>query len=252
MNARQRRGVVLLLVSVLCALAAAAGVYALIRDVQSKVGPERTAYELKKDVPANAALSADQFTKVSVPKRWLPGSAVTELADVRGKVAAGRLHEGSLMQSDMMARRPALEPGQQEIAIMIDAETGVAGKIRPGDRVNIFATFEGDRGSGGKGGTPDQSKVIVSDAEVIDVGRLTPFGEGSGDSGDRDGSTAQRGSGRGAGGDGVPITFALSTLDAQRVAYAESFAEHVRLALVAPGDDGVSGDDRTYTLPGDE
>ena len=37
----------------------------------------------------------------------------------------------------------------------------------------------------------------------------------------------------------MPITFALNTLDAQRVAYAESFAEHVRLALVAPGSDGT-------------
>ena len=248
MNARQRRGVVLLLVSALCALAAAAGVYALIRNVESKVGPERTAYELKQDVPANKALSAGQFTKVSMPERWLPDSAVTELADVRGKVAAARLHKGSLLQSDMLAGRPALKHGQQEIAIMIDAETGVAGKIRPGDRVNIFATFEGDRRSGGKGGSPDQSKVIVSDAKVLDVGKLTPFEQGGSAPADQD----RRASQHGREGDGVPITFALSTLDAQRVAYAESFAEHVRLALVAPGDDGVAGEDRTYTLPGDK
>lgn len=262
MNARQRRGVVLLLVSVLCALAAAAGVYVLIRDVRSRVGPERTAYELKKDVPVGAALSADQLTEVSVPKRWLPDSAVTELADVRGKTAASGLHKGSLLQSDMVARRPALKPGQQEITVVIDAETGVADRVRPGNRVNVFATFEGDRGSGGKGKVPDQSKVIVSDAKVIDVGRLTgSSGDtgstgsagsagsagGTGGSGDRDRRTARDG----GEGDGVPVTFALSTLDAQRVAYAESFAEHVRLARVAPGDDGVSGKDRTYTLPGD-
>lgn len=33
----------------------------------------------------------------------------------------------------------------------------------------------------------------------------------------------------------MPITFALNTDDAQRVAYAESFAEHVRLALLPDG-----------------
>ena len=49
----------------------------------------------------------------------------------------------------------------------------------------------------------------------------------------------------------MPITFALNTQDAQRVAYAESFAEHVRLALVAPGSDGHRPPgDRTYTLDG--
>ena len=65
MNSRQRRGVILLIVSVLCALAAFAGVLALIRDVESKVGPEKTAYELKDDVPAYRSLSGDQFDKVS-------------------------------------------------------------------------------------------------------------------------------------------------------------------------------------------
>lgn len=248
MNSRRRRGVILLLVSLLCATAAFAGVLALIRDVESKVGPETTAYELKQDVPAYGALREEQLTKVSVPKRWVPSTAVTDPGELRGKIAINPLRKGSLLQSDMMAEQPELKPGQQEIAIMIDAETGVAGKINPGSRVNIFATFEGDSQSGsgkrgGGAGLPNTSKVIVSNAEVIDVGRLTPLKDG----GDEDERARQNER------DGVPITFALSTADAQRVAYAESFAENVRLALVAPGDDTeIPEEDRTYTLPGDE
>lgn len=53
--------------------------------------------------------------------------------------------------------------------------------------------------------------------------------------------------------DAVPITFALSTLDAQRITYAESFAKRVRLALVAPGGDTTVPDqDRTYELVTDK
>ena len=246
MNSRQRRGVILIIVSVLCALAAFAGVLALVRDVQAKVGPETTAYELKQDVPAYKALRADQFRKVSMPERWLSSTAVTDLRDVQGKIATNALREGSLLQSDMMADRPELKPGQQEIAIMIDAETGVAGKINPGSRVNIYATFEGEQQAGAKTAEPSQSKVIVTGAQVIDVGKLTPFKDGGGS-----GDDAQRSRERER--DGVPITFALSTLDAQRVAYAESFAEHVRLALVAPGDDAqIPDSERSYTLPGDK
>ncbi|GGO52018.1 Flp pilus assembly protein CpaB [Streptomyces daqingensis] len=242
MNSRQRRGVLLLIVSVLCALAAFAGVLAFIRDVESKVGPEKTAYKLTSDVPAYASLSGAEFDKVEIPERWLPETAVTDLDDLRGKVATSKLRKGSLLQADMVSERPELKPGEQEIAIMIDAETGVAGKINPGSRVNIFATFEGEQQSGGKGRAPNQSKVIVSDAKVIDVGKLTPFKEG-----DDDERTRRRER------DGVPITFALSAADAQRVAYAESFAEHVRLALVAPGDAAdIPDSDRTYTLSGDK
>lgn len=130
MNSRQRRGVILLLLSVLCAFGAFA-VLSVISDVNSKVGPEVSAYQLKSDVAPYTALSSGQFEKISMPKRWLSGNAVTDLSEVNGKIAVTQLRKGSLLQSDMMQRRPELQPGEQEIAIMIDAATGVAGKITP-------------------------------------------------------------------------------------------------------------------------
>ncbi|MGW4705049.1 Flp pilus assembly protein CpaB [Streptomyces sp. NPDC004285] len=239
MNSRQRRGVILLLLSVLCALGAFTGVLAVISDVNSKVGPETTAYRLKGDVAPYKPLSAQQFEKITMPKRWLSATAVTDLRQIEGKIAVTTLKAGSLLQSDMIVERPRLKPGEQEIAIMIDAATGVAGKINTGSTVNIYATFAGE-----KKGDPDQSRMIVAGARVLDVGRLTPAAE----SNDRAGRATST----------VPITFALSTLDTQRVAYAESFAAHVRLALVAPSADGSPGGtpadkgDRTYTLDKDK
>ncbi|MGW1406361.1 Flp pilus assembly protein CpaB [Streptomyces sp. NPDC002403] len=235
MNSRQRRGVILLLLSVLCAFGAFAGVLSVISDVNSKVGPEVSAYQLKSDVAPYTALSSGQFEKISMPKRWLSQNAVTDLSEVNGKIAVTQLRKGSLLQSDMMQRRPELQPGEQEIAIMIDAATGVAGKITPGATVNIYATFAGERD-----GEPSQSKVIVSNAKVLDVGKLTALEP------NHDGKSNM-------GTEAVPITFALNTLDTQRIAYAESFAEHVRLALLASGSDStIRPGDRSYTLDKDK
>ncbi|MGR8008583.1 Flp pilus assembly protein CpaB [Streptomyces hypolithicus] len=235
MNSRQRRGIVLLLLSVLCAFGAFAGVLSVIRDVNSKVGPEVAAYRLKDDVAPYKQLDAGQFEKISMPKRWLSVNAVTDLSEVRGKIAVTQLRKGSLLQSDMIVAKPELGAGEQEIAIMIDAATGVAGKINPGSRVNIYATFEAADKS-----KPNKSTVIVAGARVIDVGKITAL-EPGGNERRRDATEA------------VPITFALNTLDAQRVAYAESFAEHVRLALVAEGSDTrITPGDREYTLDGDK
>ncbi|MEU7040176.1 Flp pilus assembly protein CpaB [Streptomyces varsoviensis] len=239
MNSRQRRGVILLLLSVLCAVGAFVGVFSVLHDVESKVGPETTAYRLKADVPAYKALDAAQFERISMPERWLPATAVTDLAELHGKITVTPLRKGSLLQEDMIVSRPALRPGQQEIAIMIDAATGVAGKINPADKVNIYATFDGK-----EQGTKPESKVIVSGAQVLAVGKLTALDPNA----DRGSNPTTR-----RAGEAVPITFALDTKDAQRVAYAESFASHVRLALVAPGgDDTISPADRTYTLDGDK
>ncbi|GAA2936571.1 MULTISPECIES: Flp pilus assembly protein CpaB [Streptomycetaceae] len=235
MNSRQRRGVILLLLSVLCAFGAFAGVLSVISDVNSKVGPEVTAYQVKSNVAPYTALSSKQFEKIKMPRRWLSSNAVTDVSEVNGKIAVTELREGSLLQSDMMQKRPALRPGEQEIAIMIDAATGVAGKITPGATVNIYATFAGEND-----GEPAQSKVIVSNARVLDVGRLTPL-DPSNDN--KPGQATEA----------VPITFALNTLDTQRIAYAESFAQHVRLALIASGSDGtIRPGDRTYTLDKDK
>ncbi|WP_108933082.1 Flp pilus assembly protein CpaB [Streptomyces ardesiacus] len=235
MNSRQRRGIVLLILSVLCALGAFAGVLSVVNDVKSKVGPEVTAYRLKSDIEPYTELGAAQFEKIEMPERWLSDNAVTDLSQVRGKTAVTRLKAGSLLQTDMIVDTPALRPGQQEVAIMIDAATGVAGKITPGATVNVYATFEGQRES-----DPDQSKIVVTNAKVIDVGELTSL-EPEADSRDRRST------------DAVPITFALSTIDAQRLTYAESFARRVRLALVAPGGDTTVPDkDRTYELAKDK
>ncbi|MCB5178436.1 Flp pilus assembly protein CpaB [Streptomyces antimicrobicus] len=235
MNPRQRRGVILLLLSVLCALAAFAGVLSVIGDVNAKVGPEVVAYEVKSGIAPYTPLNPGHFEEVRIPRRWLPETAVTDLDALRDKITVVQLTKGTLLQSDMLVDRPKLQPGEQEIAIMIDAATGVAGKIRSGDRVNILATFNGARET-----DPDRSVIIVANARVIAVGALTPV-EKTG--GDRKGPQ-----------EAVPITFALNTKDTQRVAYAESFAEHVRLALVAPGGEGQqpAPGDRTYTLDGDK
>ncbi|MBW8795820.1 MAG: Flp pilus assembly protein CpaB [Streptomyces sp.] len=234
MNSRQRRGVILLILSVICALAAFAGVLSVIDDAKSEVGPKVTAYELRSDVTPYTTLSPNQFRKVSLPKRWLSANAVTSLSQIQNKIAVTTLKKGSLLQTDMIVDQPELKPGEQEVAIMIDAATGVAGKITPGSRVNVYATFEGKQQS-----DPDESKIIVTNARVLDVGAQLSYV-------DPDNRNQQPT-------DAVPITFALSTLDAQRLTYAESFAQRVRLALVAPGTTTTVPDkDRTYELATDK
>ncbi len=235
MNSRQRRGVILLILSAVCALAAFAGVLSVINDAESKVGPEVTAYRLKTNVEPYKPLSTAQFEKIEMPERWLSDNAIRNLREIDGKIAVTALKKGSLLQSDMIVAQPALQPGQQEVAIMIDAATGVAGKITPNSTVNVYATFEGELE-----GAPDQSKIIVTNAKVLDVGDLTPLQP---DADDRTREATEA----------VPITFALSAIDAQRITYAESFAKRVRLALVAPGETGTVPDqDRTYELAKDK
>jgi pilus assembly protein CpaB len=116
-----------------------------------------------------------------------------------------------------------VQPGFREVAIMVDAETGVAGKVSPGDHVDIIATIAGSED------VPARSELWVSNALVLEVGLPR----------DTDGESSDGGF---TSGTGVPVTFALSTEDSLRLAYVESFSVKLRLALRGAGDDESTPD----------
>ena len=81
-------------------------------------------------------------------------------------MAGTDLRKGSLLQRGMLVAPPDLGPGEREVAILVDAETGVAGKIGPGKLVDIVATFPAnDRKA-------SQSRVVVPGARIIEVGEV--------------------------------------------------------------------------------
>lgn len=221
MNPRQRRGALLIGAAAIGALAVFFTVLSYVGGVSDQVGNTRTALELARPVSAFEPVTEDMVREVQVPARWLPDAALGSVAEVANLVAAADLPEGALLQRGMVRDRPGIQTGNREIAILVDARTGVAGKVRPGDRVDLIATMQAEE-------TAPRAEVIVSDALLIDVG--TP-----GDARDNDQDSADFGEPQQL----VPVTFALSVQDALKVSYAESFATELRLALRGGGDDSV-------------
>jgi len=144
---------------------------------------------------------------------------ITDPQDLTGKVAATDLAQGSYLQKGMLIDVPTLLPGQREIAILIDAETGVAGKVHAGMLVDIYATYQEQQLRNQR----DCAVRVISQARVIQVGQT------------QDAQRSNQAPTRQAGNDAtksVPITFALSSQDSLKLTYAESFATKVRLALI--------------------
>ena len=237
MNPRQRRGVLFLAFAVIGAVAVFFSVVGYVNDVESQVGNRVTAYVVDAEVDAYQPLDTDDLEEIEVPERWLPEGAVRSLDELIGNVTAARLSKGTLLQTSNLVRQPGLEPGQREIAILVDAETGVAGKVAPGDYVDVWAPFdESITGAGAR------TKLIAQRLLVIDVG-LKVSREKARSNGAISESQA------------VPVTFATERSQIQALSFAESFAIETRLALRPPGDSSVvPGEQRTYeeTFTADE
>jgi pilus assembly protein CpaB len=229
MNPRQRRGVLFLAFAIVGAIAVFFSVIGYVNDVESQVGNRVTGYVVRENIRAYQPIAPGDLEPVEIPQRWLPDGAVRSLSDLGGQVSAAPLAKGTLLQQSNILPQPGLQPGQREIAILVDAETGVAGKIQPGDYVDVWATF--DESATGSG---PRTKLIAQQLLVIDVGLKV-----------------NRERARSTGGvsqsEAVPITFATERSQIQALSFAESFATETRLALRPPGDTSiVPGDQRTY------
>lgn len=230
MNPRQRRGVLLLIASAIGAIAVFFGVLTFIADVNARAGNFITVVALSRDVQAYEPVTAADLELREVPERWASTESIRDARDIVGLVPLNDLNAGTFASQGMFIDRPGIAPGHREIAIMVDAETGVAGKVASGDRVDIIATFSGVDES------PPSSQLWAQSALVIDVGLPEEVVESDG----RGGFTT---------GQGVPITFALPAEEALRVAYGESFSVKLRLALRARNDDTVVDDSQIFAPP---
>jgi pilus assembly protein CpaB len=234
MNPRQRRGLLLLVLSGLGLLAVFVLVASYVADVRTEVDPKVKLLSLAKPVKAYESITDEDITEVTMPKRWAPPTALRNRGQLVGLVAGSDLTANSLLQKGMLISPPQLAPGQREVAILVDAETGVAGKIGPGSVVDVLGTFAGNPDRGIK----PYSTVVVPAARIIDVGQEQLKGGRGVQPAESDPKSV------------VPVTFALTPKQQLEVTEAESHAEEVRLALRRPGDTTpLKQGERIYARP---
>jgi pilus assembly protein CpaB len=235
MNPRQRRGILLLTLAALGLLGVFVLVAGYVADVRAEVDPKVTVLALAKGAEKDKAITDDMVKTVELPRRWAPRTALRDRARLIGQVATADAPAESIIQEGMLGPPPELATGEREIAILVDAETGVAGKINPSATVDIVATFAGNDQTGRKA----ESEIVVPGARIIDVGQP----ELKGGNGIREQAADPE--------QVVPVTFALNPKQALIVTYAESFAEEVRLSLLRPGEESaLKKKQRVYTRPG--
>lgn len=225
MNPRQRRGVLLMILAALGAVMVFVVVIGYVGNVRDRaaaeVGQMTTALQVQSKIPAYQAPTSADVRTVQIPRRWVTDAFVTDPGGIQGKVAAADIPAGAYLQQGMLVDAPALKPGQREIAIMVDAETGVAGMVQPGSIVDVYSSFDAAQGGAGNGSPPCAVRVL-NRVQVINIGKLTQQADGK-----QQGVTNTV----------VPVTFALDPSDTLRLTYAESFARKVRLALVGGSND---------------
>jgi len=227
LNPRQRRGLVLLAVAAIGAVGSFTSLRAYVADVRSAVGPLAPVLQLSRDVAVNRPVEAADTTVVRVPRRWLPDTAVADVSEIQGLVAAAPLRAGSYLQSDMVGPPPQLLPGQRSVLLAVPPDS-IAGEVRAGDRIDVLAALDKQRTGAGVSG----SRIVVNAALVLGVVRVAT-GAGAADGDD---SASQ-----------VRLTLALSAAESQALNWAQSVATKLSVSLVGPDSAPVPAPARDFT-----
>jgi pilus assembly protein CpaB len=229
-NPRQRRGLLLIGIAALGLAVVFVLIAGYVADVRREVDPKVRLLALAKPAERYQAITDDMVKTIEMPERWAPRTALRDPGQLVGLVAGTDLEPDSLLQRDMLTAPPQLAPGQRELAILVDAETGVAGKIGPDALVDVIATYPGNERKA------PESRVVVPNARIIEVGQPRLAGGRGVQEQAADPSEV------------VPVTFALTPEQALVLSYAESNASEVRLALLRPGsEEELRRDQRVYS-----
>ena len=216
MNPRQRRGALLMLLAGLSAVVVFGVVTSYVAEVNSQVGSEVTVYRAARALPAFASLTEGDLEMVSIPKRWVSDSALMADGELTGRKLGVNLERGTVVTRDVLVPPSELSPTEREIAINVDAVTGVAGRVAPGDLVDIYSVFAEVPG------LTKQVRVLVRNVRVVSVGGRQTL----------DGSLEEVDEGPK---DVVPVTLALEPNETLAVSYAAAFAKEVRLVRLPSG-----------------
>ena len=211
-----------MVLSLLVAVAVFVILTGYVRGVASQVGPSTTVWAAVDQIDPYTPLSETNLEPVEVPERWAAPTSRLELTDLDGRRVPFELQPGTVVSSDMLIPTSALSPTEREVAINVDAVTGVAGRVRPGDRVDMYAVFADVPG------LPAQVRVLVRDVRVVTIGGQQTVTQ------DDDEGVSEN--------EVVPVTLALEPDDSLSVTYASAFADEVRLVAL-PTDVGTDRSD---------
>lgn len=214
---------VLVVVAVIAGALAVVATYLYLSALRRSVEKEEAlvkVYVAAEDLERNASaedLVADNRVEVKeVPRKFVPAGAVTDPAEVSGKVLVASVPKGAILTKAYFASVEAagmpvqLPPGYRAIAIAVNEVVAVGNKIVSGDRVDIVVSF--DSGSGGTALT----KTVLQNVLVLEGFEAQAA---VGQRGGALGGAQQQREGR------QTILLALSPQDVEKLVYAEHYGK---------------------------
>lgn len=129
------------------------------------------------DIPRGATITAEMVKTGGFPEEGLPVGVfpAEQVAGLVGRVPTVDLVQNELILESKLAPvdgtggvTALLDPTKRAMSVRVDDEVGVAGFVKPNDRVDVFVTVEKEDQADGT--TQVVTKLVLADTPVLAIG----------------------------------------------------------------------------------
>lgn len=175
----QKRSLIVLILGVVIALGTALSLRSRVASEDASTGKEQVLVA-SVDIPAGSFVRSDaNIVMIDWPKDNITSVMITsdkaKATDFDGAVARRAISKGEPILGSTLVKRneggfmsAVLEPGKRAVSIPVDATTGNAGFIFPGDHVDLILTHTFGR-AGNNNQQQRAAETIIEDARVLAV-----------------------------------------------------------------------------------
>lgn len=179
----------IIIIALIMSLFTAALVYIYISRNTSTKAPEieyAEVYAAARTIPAGSEIARADVKQVKVPRELVNAYAAADISDIEGKRAKEVIIEGEQFMEERMSDGKdmslsfSIPDGMRAVSFNVNEQISVSYLIRPGDFVDIAASFEKEEEL--LGGTeiyyPRMTKVILQNVQVLAIGQDTDLPPG--------------------------------------------------------------------------
>ncbi|OPY55957.1 MAG: SAF domain protein [Pelotomaculum sp. PtaU1.Bin035] len=172
----------ILILAVIVGLVAAGGIYMFLVQMEKTYqvnGNFGKVAVARQRIPAKTQITSQMFELKDMPEKYINERAAVDPKEVQGQIAKSDILPGEQVLLDKLAKDKdasdslsfLLQPGKRAVTIAVNEISGIAGLVRPGDRVDVMGTFDLQGAVGQE--KSSMTSLLIQNAYVLSTDQST-------------------------------------------------------------------------------